>query len=165
MTQDFKFDHEGKTFGRDKLEVHFGDDFVAFRFEIPKSWAEDFDDQADELESYVPVSLGLTITKSELVKIDGETVKVVVAADLTEISILTKSNDPAIQSSYGRIVSSETIGELSADVESGRFDIVGKVIGLHRKVKADGGVVKYAHSPSDYERAASKFERALLRLA
>ena len=138
---------------------------VAFKFEIPKSWSEDFEDQADCVETYVPVSLGLTITKSELVKIDGETVKVVVAADLTEISILTKSNDPAIQSSYGRIVSDETIGELSADVEAGRLGLVGRVIGLHRKVKADGGVVKYANSLTDYERAGNRFTSALMRLA
>lgn len=160
------YDHEGKIFAHDRLEVHFGDDSVAFRYEIPKSWAEQFHDVCDEIETYVPVSLGLTITKSKLVKIDGETVKVIVAADLKEISVLTKS-DPAIKSTYGRIVSSDTIGELSEDVEAGRLDLVGRVISLHRKVKAadNGGVVSYANSLTDYERAGNRFTSALMRLA
>ena len=113
------------------------------------------------------MSLGLTITKSELVKIDGETVKVVVAADLTEISILTKSNDPAIQSSYGRIVSDETIGDLVSDHEVGRLQLVGSVIGLHRRIKAaeNGGVVSYANSLTEYERAGNQDTSALMRLA
>ena len=159
------FEHTGRKWGRDDLELHISESGVAFRYALPDSWVDEFKDQTDEIETYLGVSAGLTVTQSESLEIDGEKVQVVTAAELTEISLL--SSEPAVKSSYARIVSADTCGELSADVSAGRLELVGRVIGLHRRAKAaaDGGPVKYSSSPSEYERAASKFERALLRLA
>jgi hypothetical protein len=93
-----RFDHKGKTFGHDNLEIYIGDESLAFRYELPKSWAEHFENQADEIETYIGVSAGMTITKSESLEIDGETVKVVTAATMSEISLMSK--EPAVKTSY-----------------------------------------------------------------
>src|SRR5258708_1548882 len=89
-----RFNHEGKTFGHDKMEVYCGDDSVAFRYALPDSWVDSFKDQADEVETFLGVSAGLTITKSETMTIEGHTVKVISAATLKEISLLSK--EPAV---------------------------------------------------------------------
>jgi hypothetical protein len=157
-------DHGGKTFGHDNLEIHIGDESLAFRYELPASWCDSFKDQADEVETYLGVSAGLTITKSDTMTMDGHTVKVISAATLNEISLLSK--EPAVKTAYARIVTADTCGDLSEDVEAGRLHLVGRVIGLLRQTKAaeNGGVVKYSNSPSPYERAADRFERALKTL-
>src|SRR6266852_7098661 len=61
-------DHRGKGLATtdDRLEVHVGQKSLAFRYSIPESWNEQFEDMADELNTYLPVSVGFTITKSEL---------------------------------------------------------------------------------------------------
>src|SRR5260221_12839010 len=74
-----QFDHEGRIFGHDNLEIHIGDESLAFRYELPKSWCDSFTDEANELDTYLGVSAGLTITKSESLEIRGQTVKVVTA--------------------------------------------------------------------------------------
>jgi hypothetical protein len=161
-----RFDHEGKTFGHDKMEVYCGDESVAFRFALPRLWTKQFENQADDLETFLAVSAGLTITKSESMKVDGETVKVIVKGTLNEISLLSQQ-DPAIKTSYARIVSSDSCNELKDDSDSGRLQLVGKVIGLLRKAKAadNGGRVAYNNVTSDYDHAAKQFQQALLRLA
>jgi hypothetical protein len=159
-------DHEGKSLGTtaDRLQVHIGDEAIAFRFAIPESWSASFAEKADELETYLPISAGMNITKTETMTIDGEQVKVIVKATLNEISVL--SGEPAIKSTYGRVVSLETCDDLEDEANSGRLQLVGRFVSLHRKMKAteNGGEIRYTHVTSDYERKASAFERALAKL-
>jgi hypothetical protein len=159
-----QFDHRGKKFGNGNIDVYVSESGIAFRYLLPESWESTTEIKiiVDEIESYLAVSPGFTITKSEIMTIDGVKFKVISAAVLNEISII--STEPAVKSSYARLVSHETIGELANDCESGRLDIVGKVIGLHRKISADGGPVKYNHTLSAHERASNRFMSALMRL-
>jgi hypothetical protein len=96
--------------------------------------------------------------------IDGEQVKVIVKATLNEISVL--SREPAIKSTYGRVVSLETCDDLEDEYDSGRLQLVGQFVSLHRNMKAfeNGGEIRYSHATSPYERAADRFERALKNL-
>jgi phage head maturation protease len=149
------YDHDGKPWGADGLEIYVGEKSVAFRFAIPDSWSEQFKDQAGDVETYLAVSAGFTITKSESVTIDRVPVTVVSAATLREISLVSK--DPAIKTTYARIVDSETCGDLETDYKSGRFELVGKVISLHRRAKANenDGIVQYNHATTPYDKAAA----------
>jgi hypothetical protein len=130
---------------------------------LPESWSSKFAELADDFDSYVAISAGLNITKSDTMTIDGVEVKVIVKATLNEISILGK--EPAIKSTYARFVSSDSCNDIEDDYE--RLRLVGRYISLHRAAKAaeNGGVVKYAHATSPWERAADRFERALRNLA
>jgi hypothetical protein len=148
-----------------KLEVYAGAKGVAFRYSIPESWDADFADKADNLETYLAVSIGLKDGSAELVLVDGIEITSLVEAKLFEISLLDKP--PAIHSTYGRIVSLDTCGTLKDDYDSGRLDLIGRYIGIHRAFKAseNGGIVKYNHAPTDYERAADGFLQALRDIA
>jgi HK97 family phage prohead protease len=161
-------DHDAKiclgTTTNDRLEVHAGSKGVAFRYSIPDSWSADFSDLADDFNSYLAVSIGFKDGNAELITVDGVKVTSVVEARLFEISILSKP--PAIHSTYARVVSAETCGPLKHDYESGRLELIGKYIGIHRTFKAteNGGVLKYNHTSSPYDRAALNFERTLKNL-
>jgi phage head maturation protease len=121
---------------------------------------------ADVYEAYIPVSVGLTKTRSNVLEIDGHLVEVVEEATIDEISILSKDS-PAVKSTFARVVTQESCDEMKADVDAGRFGLHGAYISLHRSMKAaeSGDVVKYAHSPTEYDRAAARFERALQNLS
>jgi hypothetical protein len=152
---------------RNRLELYAGEDALAFRLRIPigyDSTSLKFSELADEFNTYVPISVGCTRTETETMTIDGVSVKIVAKATLNELSVLSRA--PAMQASYGRLVSTETCGTLEEDYESGRLELVGKYIGIHRAFKAseNGGEIRYSHVTSDYERKASAFERALAKL-
>jgi phage head maturation protease len=160
-------DHKGKSLGTtaDRLEIHIGKEAMAFRYTIPdSSWNTTFSEPADDLNTYVPVSIGCNPTKTETITIDGVQVKVIVEATLNEISLL--SQEPANKSTYGRVVSSETTGSLDDDYDAGRLELVGRYVNLHRAHKAseNNGIVQYTHASSPYERAAANFERKLQTL-
>jgi HK97 family phage prohead protease len=148
----------------DRLEVHNGARALSFRFAIPDSWADDLYDAADDFETYLPVSIGFNDGDAKLIDCDGVKVKSVYAAKIYEISVLNAA--PAIHSTYCRIVSAKNCGTLAEDCESGRLDLIGKYISLHRKFKAseNGGIVKYGHTTSDYDRKADNFLRILGKL-
>ena len=152
---------------RNRLDFYAGEDALAFRLRIPGGYgstALKFSELADEFDSYVPISVGCTRTETETMTIDGVNVKIVSKATLNELSVL--STAPAMQASYGRVVSTETCGTLEEDYESGRLQLIGGYISLHRKMKAseNGGEIRYSHVTSDYDRKASAFERALAKL-
>jgi HK97 family phage prohead protease len=154
---------ETKSFGRaDRLELYAGNNGLAFRFHIGDH--SEFKDIADDFDSYIPISIGYESTKTDTTVIDGVEVVSVIEAKLVEVSALSKS--PAVHSTYGRVVSLESCGTLAEDYESGRLELVGKYIGIHRTFKAseNGGVLKYSHATSPYERAAANFEQALKNL-
>jgi hypothetical protein len=155
-------DHEGKPLAstNDRLEIHIGDKSLAFRYSIPDSWSEEFESKSDDFETYLPVSIGMTINKSEMLAIDGTTVKLISSATLNEISIL--QNDPAVKSAHARVVSVQRCGDLEDDCDL--MEMTGRFISLHRKANAVDGVVRYAHVTSDYDRAADRFARALKAL-
>lgn len=121
-------DHDGKAIASTKtrLQVHAGDESLIFRLAMPESFSETLLDQTDEFESYVPVSIGLTATKSEKMTIEGVPVTIVVEATLNEISLLSK--EPAVKTTYARIASEETCGSLAEDYE--RIRLVGRVVSL-----------------------------------
>ena len=75
----------------------------------------------------------------------------IVEASLKEISLLAKP--PAITTTYALVKSWQTCGTLEDDYETGLFDLVGRVIAVHRKITADenGGPIKYAHATSPSE--------------
>ena len=150
----------------DRLELYAGTRGLAFRYRLPDRASEfKFSEIADDMESYAPVSIGYTATKKDNYIIDGVTVTCVVEAKLCELSIL--SRPPAVHATYARVVSLDSCGSLKNDYETGRLELVGKVISLHRDFKAseNGGVIKYSHFSSPYDLAASRFERALQNLA
>jgi phage head maturation protease len=156
-------DHdENKQLSKD-LEVYAGKSALIFRFPIPSKSRDILSDFADEPDSYWPVSIGMADIKTEQVTVDGTPVTVVVEATLTEISLLS-SGSPAVKSTFARVASLETCDDLRDDYE--RFKTYGAFVSLHRKFKSseNDGVVKYHHSPTSYDRAASRFERALMNL-
>jgi phage head maturation protease len=155
-------DHRGKGLAStaDALEIHISEKILAFRYSIPDSWSEKFADSADDLETYVAVSCGFSIAKSELMTIDGTQIKVITEATLNEISII--SSAPAVKTTFARVVSAETCGPLADDCE--RMELIGRYISLHRKATANGGDVQYAHATSPSDRAADRFTRALAAL-
>jgi HK97 family phage prohead protease len=149
----------------DSLLLYAGKQGLAFRYMIPSSLhSKAFEEMADDVLTYVPISIGFERTKSETAQVDGINVITVIEAKLTEVSILDKA--PAVHATYGRVVSWATCGSLQDDYETGRFDLVGKAIGLHRAVKAteNGGKMEYQNSTSPYERAADRFSTALRKL-
>lgn len=154
-------DHDGKAVAstKNRLQVHAGDEALIFRLAIPDSFSEPLLDQTDELESYLPVSIGFTATKIEKMTIEGVPVTIVVEATLNEISILSK--EPAVKTTYARIASEETCGSLEEDYE--RIRLVGRVVSLHRAQKAteNHGNVEYKNTLSSYDAAANRFTRAL----
>jgi phage head maturation protease len=154
--------HESQCLGtmnEARLQIHAGNKHLVFRFLIPESKRYTFSDVADDFETYVPVSIGYDILKSENETIDGVRVQSVLEARLTEVSILSKA--PAVSTTYARVASWETCCSLEDDLENGRFDLVGKVVSLHRTIKANGGEIRYAHATSAYDRAANSFLRTL----
>ena len=144
------------------LQIHAGAKHLVFRFLSPGSSSAKFAELADDFETYVPVSIGYDILKADNETIDGVRVQTVFAARLTEVSILSKA--PAVSSTYARVATWETCGELAADYGTGRFELVGKVVSLHRKIQANGGEIRYAHATSAYDKAANSFLRVLSRL-
>lgn len=156
--------HKGKSFANTEdenrlMQVHSGDTALVFRCHFPEWFAAEVKDQVNEIECYVAVSTGFTITKTETVVCDDVPVRVILEAKLSEISLLDKP--PAIDTTYARVCSDDTCGTLADDFD--RIITVGRFVGLHRKVKAteNDGVVRYAHSPSAMDRAANKFMRLL----
>jgi phage head maturation protease len=157
--------HEGKSLAStdNRLQVHIGDDAIAFRYFIPDSWgSKGFGEVSDDYESYVPISIGFSATKTKTTTIDGVPVTIVVEATLNEISVLDK--EPAVKTTYARVASLDTCGELEEDYQ--RIKLVGRVVSLHRAQKAteNGGKVNYSHATSSYDRAANGFTRALKAL-
>jgi HK97 family phage prohead protease len=154
--------HSLGTMNSGRLQLHVGEKALVFRFLIPESSRGKFADLADQYDCYVPVSIGYSYnaaSDTDVEIIDGVKVLTVRSAKLTEISILSKP--PAVSTTYARVATWETCGELAADYEMGRFDLVGKVVSLHRKVNANGGEIRYAHTPSPYQRAGNAFLRTL----
>jgi HK97 family phage prohead protease len=147
------------TMNSARLQIHAGAKHLVFRFLIPGSSSSKFAELKDDYETYVPVSIGYDILKADDETIDGARVQTVLEARLTEVSILSKA--PAVSTTYARVASWETCNALQEDYDSGRFELVGKVVSLHRTIKANGGPVAYAHMPSPYDRAANAFMRAL----
>jgi phage head maturation protease len=150
----------------DTLLLYAGNKGLAFRYLLPssKEYRKAFQEMADDVLTYVPISIGFERIKSETSQVDGINVITVIEAKLTEVSILDKA--PAVHATYGRVVSWATCGSLQDDYETGRFDLVGKAIGLHRAVKAreNGGKMEYQNATSPYERAADRFSTALRKL-
>lgn len=146
------------------LEVYAGRDHLAFRYLLPEAGTKLFDDLSDDFDSYLGVSLGTSITKTESVEVAGHIVTTVMEAKLNEISML--SGIPAVDSTYGRVVSLDTCDTLENDYLSGKLALHGRYIGLHRKVRAQdsGNEVIYSHSTSPYDRTAERFRQALSRL-
>ncbi len=157
-------DHRGKGLAStaDALEIHIGEKSLAFRYSIPESWTEQFKDIADDVNTYLPVSCGFAITKSELMTIDGAQIKVVTEATLNELSLISET--PAVKSTYARVVSADTCGTLADDSE--RLELIGRYVTLHRKARAseNGGVVQYSHATTPYDRASDHFTKALAAL-
>jgi HK97 family phage prohead protease len=151
----------------EQLLLYAGKKALVFRYLLPNSnqYRKTFEEMADDFLTYVPISIGFDRTKSETTKVDGVNVITVIEAKLNEVSILNKT--PAVHSTYGRVVSWGTCGSLQEDCESGRFDLVGRAIGLHRAVKAqeNGGKIEYQNATTPYERAADRFQYALANFA
>jgi phage head maturation protease len=147
-----------------RLELHYAPDCVLFRFHMPASFKSVVDDIADSVEEYWPVSIGFVKTKFERKVIDGVPVQIIEGAKLTEVSIL--KTDPAVHTTYARVVSAKSCGTLQEDYEAGRFSLVGRFISLHRKVAAldNDGKVDYVHQSSEYDRKGRGVVRALERL-
>jgi hypothetical protein len=154
-------DHQGKSIATtdNRLAVHVGEKSLAFRYFIPERLAESFEDYSGDLETYIGVSCGFSKTKSELMTIDGAQIEVVTEATLNEISLTNE--EPAVKTTFARVVNADSCGDLASDCE--RFELVGSFIGVHRKFKAseNGGKVKYSNVTSPYNRAANNFERKL----
>jgi HK97 family phage prohead protease len=151
--------------GSDRLMLHAGKTALVFRYLISNSKHNKFfEDVANDLETYLPVSIGFERTKSETTQVDGMTVVTVIEARLDEVSVLNKA--PAVHSTYARVASWDTCGSLKDDYEAGRFDLVGRYVSLHRAVKAqeNGGKVDYRNTTTPYERAADRFSTALRKL-
>jgi hypothetical protein len=162
---DLLIGHQGKSYANteNRLQIHSGDDALVFRAYFSDDWfAKELSEQTDEMETYLAVSAGLTITKTETVVCDGGPVKVILAANLSEVSLIDKT--PAVDTTYARVVSEEKCSSLEEDYPM--IMAVGRFIGLHRKVMAaeNNGEVKYAYSPTAYERASDRFVRALAKL-
>ncbi len=122
-------DHKGNSLATtdDALQIHISEKFLAFRYSIPESWSEQFKDLADDLDTYLPVSCGFAITKSELMTVDGTQIKVVTEATLNEISII--SSAPAVKATFARIVGADSCNDLADDSE--RLELIGRYISLH----------------------------------
>jgi phage head maturation protease len=119
-----------------RLQIYAGKEHLVFRYLIPESSSSKFAELADDFDCYVAVSAGFKITKSDTATIDGIEVTTVNEGRLEELSILSQA--PAITSTFARVVSWQTCGtDLKLDYETGRFDLVGKYVSLHRKIKAD----------------------------
>jgi hypothetical protein len=163
----FQQNHKGKSFGstRDRLEIYSGQKSLLFRFSFPAS--EEFkslSDVAGDMENFFPVSIGFTATHIDTVRLEGAEVKVVVAADLREISICDQR--PAVESSYARVISLDGCQTLEEESKSGMFELIGGAIALQRKAKAldNDGKIEWASRTSDYERKARVFKQTLQRL-
>lgn len=164
---DLLIGHEGKSYANTDdddlpLQIHSGPDALVFRGYFSDWLATEIKDQTDCLESYLAVSIGFTVTKSDTVQCEGVPVTIIVEGKLNEISLV---DEPVIESSYARAVSPDSCDSLAEDYE--RFRTVGRFIGLHRKVLAhkNGGKVEYKHIVSSYDVAANRFVKALAALA
>jgi phage head maturation protease len=160
-------DHKEARLGTtaNRLEVYAGKEALVFRYTIPNGSSESeikFSELSDDLESYIPCSIGFERIKTETSTIDGVQVVTVIEGKLREISLLSCA--PAVHSTYGRVVSLETCGTLEDDY--GRLEMVGSFINLHRAFKAseNGGVVQYSHATTPYDKAADSFTRTLKAL-
>jgi hypothetical protein len=92
-----------------RLQIYAGKESLAFRFFMPSpSPLDELEDLAGDPESYKGVSIGYTVKKSEIIKIDGIDVTFVSEADLSEISIL--SGTPAVT---GHIVMSSSTSRVA----------------------------------------------------
>lgn len=120
-----------------------------------------FDEYSDDLESYLAVSIGFAATKFDKAVVDNIEVKTITEGELQEISLTNRR--PAISTTFARFVSWQKCSpDLRDDYAS--INLTGRVISLHRASEADGGEVKYAHTPSKYEQAANVFLRSLSNL-
>jgi hypothetical protein len=158
------FDHDEDRRLTKRLQIHAGEKGVAFRYLIPGSWSSSFSEIADDVDTYIPVSIGYKDARKETTTIDGVEITSVIEAKLEEISLL--SGAPAVDSTYARVVSLDTCGTLEEDYNAGRLHLIGQYVSLHRAFKAseNGGRVEYSHATSPYDRAAARFERALQTL-
>jgi hypothetical protein len=162
---DLLIDHTGNSFANNdnRLDIFSGDNALVFRAYFPDKWfANDLKEQIDEVETYWAVSAGFTVKKTETIECDGVPVKVILEAKLNELSLT--HNAPVIDSTYSRLVSEDKCGSLEDDYPM--IMTVGRFVSLHRKAMAteNDGEVKYAHSPSAYDRAADRFTWMLSRL-
>jgi phage head maturation protease len=153
-----------KPFGssNNRLQLYANKTGMYFRYFMPTG--NDLSDVADDLETYMPVSVSIAPTKTEMDTVDGVDVTYMVEAEIKEVSILERT--PAIKTTFARVSSLDRCGDLKTDVDSGLFDLSGKLISLHRKMLAreNGGVINYKHVSSEYDRASTKFQNALLKL-
>jgi phage head maturation protease len=160
--------HEGDCLASqaDRLMIHAGARSLVFQFLIPESvHHKAFADFADDLETYMAVSIGYGITKSESILVDGVRVLTILEARLDEISLLDKA--PAVDSTYARVACWDRSSlSLESEYKAGLFEQTGRCIGIQRALAAreNGGIVKYNHAKSPYERTADNFVRALQRL-
>src|ERR1700737_2549440 len=65
-------DHKGDSLAStdDALRIHVGEKSLAFRFFIPESWTEQFKDAVNDFNTYLAVSVGMTITESKTMTVD-----------------------------------------------------------------------------------------------
>jgi HK97 family phage prohead protease len=145
-----------------RLQIHAGEESMIFRFLLPvDSKGVSFAEFADDLESYLGVSIGFAATKYDKAVIDGIEVKTITEGELQEISLTNRK--PAISTTFARFVSWQKCSPNLED-DYDLINLAGRVISIHRKAQADGGEIKYAHTPSPYDRAANSFLRTLEKL-
>jgi phage head maturation protease len=158
---DLLMDHDStKSFGstENRLLLYAGQESLTFRFLIPERGSKEYAEVSDDLDYFLAVSIGYKNAKTETSVVDGVKVVTVISADLEEVSLLEKAG--AVPTAFARVVDIETCGLLADDSESGMFDLYGTYYSLRRAAKAAGVDV----SESAYDKAATRFERALMRL-
>jgi HK97 family phage prohead protease len=146
------------------LEVYANATALVFRGKLPARSGSELKDFLDSYETYFGVSIGFSATKKQETAIDGVPLVLFEEVTLHEISLLSK--DPAVHSTYGRFVSSDTCASLKDDCDDGRFELVGSFVSLHRAVNAmeNNWKVKYNNAISSYDAAADRFTRSLENL-
>jgi HK97 family phage prohead protease len=158
---DLLMDHDStKSFGstENRLLLYASQKSLAFRFLIPERHSKEYAEVGDDLDYFVAVSIGYKNAKTEVSVVDGIDVVTVISADLEEVSLLDKPG--AVKTTFARVVDIETCGLLAVDSDSGMFELYGTYYSLRRAAKAAGVDV----SESAYDKAATRFEKALMRL-
>jgi HK97 family phage prohead protease len=158
---DLLMDHDStKSFGstENRLLLYAGQKSLAFRFLIPERHSKEYAEVGDDLDYFLAVSIGYKNAKTEASVVDGVNVVSVISADLEEVSLLDKPG--AVKTTFARVVDIETCGLLADDSDSGMFELYGTYYSLRRAAKAAGVDV----SESAYDKAATRFEKALMRL-
>jgi HK97 family phage prohead protease len=158
---DMLMDHDAtKSLGstENRLLLYASEKSLVFRFLIPERGSKEYADVSDDLDYFIAVSIGYKNAKTEISVVDGVNVVTVISADLEEVSLLEKAG--AVPTTFARVVDIETCGLLADDAESGLLDLYGTYYSLRRAAKVAG----IDFSESAYDKAATRFEHALIRL-